>query len=252
MKILKYTSFLIFTLLTVKLVVGVLTTINFVTTSLLWIDTLGLIKNTVYYLWERFSFVLTSVVIIANHNNLDRLNIDKSFLVLYAIAGIMFGRYYFWPVGWLAFLFVGLIIYMLLKNKFNNHEKQIRPNHAKIVIILIVAFCIYWLYVIRFIGIPAIDQYIALFLMRSPFWVIEEVIIRGLLWMELEAFGWRHLRIVLVQALLFWILHIQYMLSDPFLFWLQIPILGVFLGILVWRYKSISLSSAAHILFNLR
>ena len=250
MKILKFTSFLIYTLLAVKFIIDILIVINSITNAFLWID-LDLIRNSIHYLWERFSFVLTSVVILANHNNLEKLNIDKSFLVLYVVTGIMFGRYYFWPVGWLGLLFTGLIMYMLLKNKFNlkNHA---HPNPATIVVILVIAFCIYWLYVIRFVGTPAIDQYIVLFLMRSPFWVIEEIIFRGLLWMCLESFGWHHFRIVLVQVLLFWIFHIQYMLSDPFLFWLQIPVLGAFLGILVWRYKSINPSSVAHILFNLR
>lgn len=251
MKILKYTSFLIYTILAVKFIIEALTLINHVPPSFVWVDTLGLINNTLNYLWERFSFVLTSLVICANYDNLGKLNIDKSFLVLYAIAGILFGIYYFWPAGWLGLLFAGWIIYMLLKNKFNL-EQRARPNPAMIMAILVIVFCWYWLYKIIFIGTPVIIQYIILFLMGSPFWVIEEVIFRGLLWMDLEALGWRPIRIVLVQSLLFWILHIKYVLSDPFLFWLQLPIFGVFYGILVWRYKSISPSSVTHILFNLR
>jgi|CXWJ01.1.fsa_nt_gi hypothetical protein len=251
MKILNYTSLLVFALLMVKLIVDVLTTINDVTVSFLWIDNLELIKTTVYYLWQRFSFVLISAIILINSSNLNKLHIDKNFLVLYAVTGIIYGIYYFWPTGWLGFLFVGLIAYRLLKNKFNL-EHRARPNPAMITVILVIAFCSNWLYKIMFVGTPAIDKYIAFFLEGLPFWVIEEVVFRGMLWASLEAFGWSHFRIMLAQALLFWILHIQYLLLDPLLFWLQLPILAVFLGILVLKYKSIYQSSVAHILFNLR
>jgi hypothetical protein len=250
MKILKYTSFLIYAILAAKLIVDVLGIINYVTAPF-WIDILRLIENTLNYLWERYSFVLASVMIFVNYGNLSKLNIDKSFLVLYAISGIIFSVYYFWPVGWLGLLFAGLIIYLLLKNKFNLEQRAHR-NPAMIIAILVIVFCCYWLFKIIIVGTPAIDRYIVVFLTGSPFAVIEEVIFRGMLWMDLEASGWRHFRIVLVQALLFWILHIKYMLSDPFLFWVQLPIVGVFLGILVWRYKSISPSTVAHILLNLR
>ena len=251
MRILKYTSFVIYTILAVKLIIEVLTFINQATAYFAWVDTLGLINNSLNYLWERFSFVLTSVVIFVNYDNLEKLNIDKSFLVLYAFVGVLFGVYYFLPVGWLGLLFAGWIIYMLLKNKFNL-EQRVHPSPVIIIAILVIVFCWYWLYRIMFIGNPVINQYVVLFLMGSPFWVIEEVIFRGLLWMDLEALGWHHLRIVIVQALLFWILHMKYVLSDPVLFWLQLPLSGVFYGFLVWRYKSISPSSIAHILFNLR
>lgn len=251
MKISKYAGLLVFALLMVKLLVEVITVISDVTASSLWADNLNLIYIPIYYFWQRFSFVLISVIILANPSNLNKLNIDKNFLVLYSAAGTIYSIYYFWPTGWLGFLFVGLIVYRLLKNKFDL-EQHAHPNSAMITAILVIVFCFYWLYRIMFVGTPVIDRYIAFFLEGSPFWVIEEVVFRGMLWASLEAFGWSRFRIVIAQALLFWISHIHYVLSDPVLFWLRIPILAVFLGILVWKYKSIYQSSIAHILFNLR
>jgi hypothetical protein len=140
---------------------------------------------------------------------------------------------------------------MLIKNKFT-FEQRTTPNSAKIVIILLAAFFLNWWYKITFLGKPAIGQYAMVYLSGLPFWVMEEAINRGMLWMSLDALGWRPFRIVLVQAFVFWILHIQYVLSDPFLFWVLTPLGSVFFGVLVWKYKSISPSSLAHILFNLR
>jgi len=251
MKISKYTALLVFALLMVNLIVEVLTVISDVTAFSLWADNLNLIYIPIYYFWQRFCFVLTSVIILANSSNLNKINIDRSFLVLYSVTGIIHSIYYFWPTGWLGFLFVGLIVYKLLKNKFD-FEKHAHPNSTMITVVLVIAFCFYWLYRIMFVGTPVVDRYIAVFLEGSPFWVIEEVVFRGMLWASLAAFGWSHFRIVLAQAFLFWISHIHYVLSDPVLFWLQLPILAVFLGILVWKYESIYQSSIAHILFNLR
>lgn len=163
MNISKYATFLVFALLMVKLIVDVLTIINNVAAPFLWIDTLDLINATVYYLWQRFAFVLTSIIIFANSSNLNKINIDKSFLVLYAGTGIIYGIYYFWPTGWLGFLFAGLIVNRLIKNKFNL-EQRARPNPAMIMAILVIAFSSYWLYKITFVGTPSIDKYIIFFL----------------------------------------------------------------------------------------
>jgi Type II CAAX prenyl endopeptidase Rce1-like len=179
------------------------------------------------------------------------MNIDKDFLVIYATSGVLFGAKYFWPTGWLGLVCAGLIVYMLIKNKFYFEHRAV-PNSAKIMIILLAAFFLNWWYKITFLGKPAIDQYVMFYLSGLPFWVMEEAIFRGMLWMSLEALGWRPFRIVLVQAFVFSILHIQYVLSNPFLFWVLNPLLSVFDGVLVWKYKSITPSTIAHILFNLR
>jgi membrane protease YdiL (CAAX protease family) len=204
-----------------------------------------------YFLWERFSFIVISFVILGNYRNLKKMNIDRGFLVLYIVVGVIFSIQYFWTFGWLAFCLVGLIVYMLLSNKFHL-EQHPKPNPVTIVVVLIVVFCLYWLYKMVFIGTPMMGKYIAFFLMGLPFWVVEEIIFRGLIWMNLEELGWRSFSIILVQSLIFWVFHIKYMVSDPFLFWLQIPFFSIFLGVLVWRYKSINPSSVAHIFFNLR
>lgn len=252
MKILRYTPLLIYIILVASfLVVSINIFIDYMNIPFAWRDTLLVLQDTLYNLWDRFSFALVSIVILINYKNLSKMNIDKNFLILYVTSGIVFGAEYFWTTGWIGFLCAGLIIYMLIRKKFN-FEQRATLDSAKMVIILFAAFFLNWLYKITFIGKPAIGQYVMFYLLGLPFWVTEEVIIRGMLWMNLEALGWRPFQIVLVQSLIFWIFHIQYVLSNPFLFWLQTPFVSIFLGILVWKYKSITPSVIAHILFNLR
>jgi membrane protease YdiL (CAAX protease family) len=213
-----------------------------------WMDPLMSMQNITYYIWERYSFVIAGVAICINLDNLKKINIDRFFLVLFAANGIIFCRYYFWPAGWMGLLIFGYIAYMLLKNKFENDT---RPGFYRIIIILFIAFFLYWLYTITFIGKPLIDAYINFVFLTLPGLLVEEVIFRGLFWMCLEELGWPSLAIVFAQALLFWVFHIYYMFSDPILFWLALPI-GIILGTLVLKYKSITPGSIAHILFNLR
>lgn len=252
MKIAKYTSLLIYTLLAAgSLAIFLNIFIDYLPISLAWRDTLPAIQDTLVYLWDRFSFVLVSVVILANRNNPSKMNIDQNYLMLYVASGIVFGAKYFWPTGWLGLVCVGLIAYMLIKNKFDFAQRA-TPDSAKMTLILFAAFFLNWWYKITFMGRPAIGQYVMFYISGLPFWVMEEALIRGMLWMTLEAFGWRPFRIVLVQAFIFWILHIQYVLSNPYLFWVLTPLGSIFYGVLVWKYKSITPSAIAHILFNLR
>jgi hypothetical protein len=216
-----------------------------------WMDNLRSIQNWTFYPWDRFSFVLVGIVILANRNDLKKIKIDKIFLVMFACSGLLFCRYYFWPLGWMGGLISGYIIYILLKNELN-FENDSRPNSRQMIVILVIAFFLYHLLNIESLNVAEIDAIVHFLLTKLPSWMVEEVIFRGLLWMCLEEFGWSELLIIIVQALLFWIFHIYYMFSDPILFWLEVPIASVLLGILVWKYKSITPSSVAHILFNLR
>jgi hypothetical protein len=216
-----------------------------------WLDTLRAIQNSTFYLWKSFSFILVGIVILVNRNDLKKININRIFLYLFAINGILFCRYYFWPAGWMGIVISGCITYMLLKNKFN-FENNSRPNSRGIIIVLVIAYLLYWLVKIELLNIPSIVKYTHYFLTLSPSWLVEEVIFRGLLWMCLEELGWSEFVIIIVQAWLFWLFHIYYMFSNPILFWLEIPLLNILLGILVRKYKSITPSSVAHILFNLR
>jgi membrane protease YdiL (CAAX protease family) len=62
--------------------------------------------------------------------------------------------------------------------------------------------------------------------------------------------NWSNPKIVLWQAVVFWLSHTEYIITQPFWFWILVPLSGVILGILTWRFKSITPSTLAHILIN--
>ena len=82
------------------------------------------------------------------------------------------------------------------------------------------------------------------------FVAVEEIVFRGMLWLFLKGLNWSELKIIIFQAILFWLSHAYSTTIDPTFFWIIAPIAGVFLGIIVWRSKSITPSTIAHVLIN--
>lgn len=81
--------------------------------------------------------------------------------------------------------------------------------------------------------------------------VQEEPLFRGFLWGYLEKRGWTTLRILIVQALLFWIGHIYYLVSGDFYsFWVLPLASGLVFGWIAWKGKDIAPSMFAHGFFN--
>lgn len=76
----------------------------------------------------------------------------------------------------------------------------------------------------------------------------EEPLFRGFLWGYLRRRGWKDPIIWIFQALLFWISHINYWGRSSF--WFTLPFLGLFLGLLAWRSRSVATSMAAHAGYN--
>ncbi|NOT06500.1 MAG: CPBP family intramembrane metalloprotease [Anaerolineales bacterium] len=58
------------------------------------------------------------------------------------------------------------------------------------------------------------------------------------------------IKIVILQAILFWISHV-YAFNNLTFFWITTPMVSIFLGIIVWRSKSITPSTIAHLLINM-
>jgi membrane protease YdiL (CAAX protease family) len=85
--------------------------------------------------------------------------------------------------------------------------------------------------------------------------VIEEPFFRGYLWGVLKKLGIREVWVWLIQAVLFWIAHLYYLINNNlvntgFSFWFIIPVGSLIFGLLAWRSRSISTSIIAHGLSN--
>jgi membrane protease YdiL (CAAX protease family) len=80
----------------------------------------------------------------------------------------------------------------------------------------------------------------------------EEVIFRGALWAYLRQLDLKEPTIFITQAFLFWIAHSRFILVEHqvYSFWVATPLISLLLGFIVWRAKSLTPSTIAHLLFN--
>ena len=69
--------------------------------------------------------------------------------------------------------------------------------------------------------------------------------------MFLKDLGLSDSKAIFLQAFIFGAKHINYLFSSPFSFWLAIPLLGLILGIIVFRTKSLTVSTFVHLLYNI-
>lgn len=78
---------------------------------------------------------------------------------------------------------------------------------------------------------------------------LEEPLYRGFLLGLLRSKGVRPLGLVVCQALLFWIAHLNY-LTTPFTFWIAVPAAALLLGWLTVRSGSVASGMMAHAIYN--
>lgn len=79
---------------------------------------------------------------------------------------------------------------------------------------------------------------------------MEEPLFRGILWGYLRRRGWHWARILIAQAVLFWIGHIYHLVQHPTHFWLWVPLAGIVFGLVAWRTRSVAASMVTHSLAN--
>jgi membrane protease YdiL (CAAX protease family) len=77
----------------------------------------------------------------------------------------------------------------------------------------------------------------------------EETVFRGFLWGYLREFKISEMEILFITSGIFWISHINY-LSHSWTFWIQLPIISLYLGFLAYKSKMSSPSIFAHAFYN--
>jgi hypothetical protein len=214
-----------------------------------WMEGLRLIQQWTFYFWENGSFVFVGAIIVVNRFDLKSLNIDKYFIAIFVISGAIYSIYFWRSTGWAAALMA--IILLILSTRKEYEFVSAETNLRRTIVMILIAFFLGLLLISDSFDINKFKEAVHYSITRIPFAAVEEVIFRGLFWMFLRNLNWSELKIVVSQAILFWLSHIYYMFTDAILFWLVVPALSILLGIIVWRAKSITPSALAHILFNL-
>lgn len=206
------------------------------------------IRDVNSYLLIRWCYFLVGIVIIVNRDELQSLNIDGGFVFLFVLCGLSYWSYFPWPTGWITLL-VPVVLFILNRNrKFKLIVME--PVAARAILIVLIIFFLISMFILGSLNTTKILEINRNLVYGAPFVLMEEIIFRGLLWSFLTNLNLSASKILVLQTFLFGISHINNMVVDPVFFWLLVPLIGLTLGIIVWRSKSMTASFVAHSLIN--
>ena len=225
----------------------------FLNTSIgpLIIQFLSRIAPFIAYIYITGAIIVLTFIILLNRENLQILNIDFIFILLLLFSGIMiFLQYNDSLMGWLSGAATILLLYTLLAGGLKLSRPN--PNALRISLWVIGLFTLCILLLGNRLNISVVSQSMHYFYFDAfPNSVYEEIIYRGILWMFLLNLGLNGKKVLFIQAILFWVSHINYVIFDPLDFWVIVPISGFLFGFMVLRSKSLTPSTLTHILLNL-
>jgi membrane protease YdiL (CAAX protease family) len=172
---------------------------------------------------------------------------DQFFVLLLIICGLL--GLYVLPYNCFSGIAFIYLLYALLSKKIK--FGSVNRNLLRVSLWMVGISAGGFLLISSFLNMPKIGQNMNYFLFEViPFSVYEEAVYRGILIMFLKDLLYSESKILYIQAFFFWISHISYLIESPSTFWVFIPILGLTLGCIALRTKSITLSAIAHILIN--
>jgi Type II CAAX prenyl endopeptidase Rce1-like len=199
------------------------------------------------------AYMLASVMIWINRNDLRPLNIDKPFLLIFIFSGIILSLYYLPTILGICTGLTTFFNFTLYREEY--FKFSIVPKNyvqvSAIIVIALLPFLVIYSWRLFSMGFRESESIWSILFSADLVGVtIEEVTFRSLLWMFLVKSNQSVVRIILLQAILFWIAHLEY-ISLPITFWFWTPWVSIWLGIIVWRSKSIAPSTLTHFIFNL-
>jgi membrane protease YdiL (CAAX protease family) len=208
-----------------------------------------------FFYYVLITFPLLVFILWLNSENLQILNIDIPFILLFILLGVLLCWYY-----WSTFLGIvtglgTLIVFDLFRRRKFIFEKM-RSNSSLIIItlvglipvVLVRAFDSDLLLLEHFSNLNSYDVG---WLFTSRLWgvIYEEMLFRGMLWMTLKSFKVDDKKILFIQAFLFWLAHISTLPSLSF--WTTVPLAALWYGFLVLSSKSLTSSTITHFIYNL-
>ena len=200
------------------------------------------------------SYGLISVIIWLNRMDLQSLNIDSKFIILFVAVGYLYSLILPVKSGVFLALVATVILWWLSSNKlqFEYVSSRFRQTSLFILIILAPQFIRLIIIILRgSLTLPDAKTIIeAVYTASFTNVIFEEVVYRGLLWMFLARAGLKGHQIIVTQAIFFWLSHLYYFNSNPIAFWFFLPFVSIMLGIIVLRSKKILPSIVGHFLYN--
>jgi membrane protease YdiL (CAAX protease family) len=201
-------------------------------------------------------YILTVAIIWLNRHRLAALNIDRPFIAALVLGGICYA-FYIQSVGIFVGISVGLIYWAYQTNQLVFKNPVPYRKETGLLILLTIPVALAPILLFRpTLKIPLDFQvfgatFLEILIPQLAGIVFEEVLFRGALWAYVRGLGLTEHAAFYIQAVLFWVSHHEFLLRNPYFFWVDVPIIAIMLGLMTWRSKSLTPSTISHFLFNL-
>lgn len=210
--------------------------------------------------YELSTYLLTACLIYLERDHLTIYHIDRWTLVLFIISRTLFYSSQYNTIELIAalgsFVIALTMLIMLMVRKSNIPKRRIRDWVWVPISILPFLLLGYLIHIFRDITRSTLQhpQNILLLFVAAFVYALghaavsEEPLFRGFLWGYLRKIGWVEGKVLLLQGLLFWFAHINYI--HRLSFWTSIPIIAMVLGIMVWKSRSVAVGMLVHASYN--
>lgn len=201
-------------------------------------------------------YILTVAIIWLNRQRLAALNIDRPFIAALLFGGILYMVYLIQSVGIFVGIAVGLIYWAYQTNQLVFRNPVPYPKGTGVLIFLTILLALAPIVLFRpSLQTPLTFQilgttFLEILLPQLPSIVFEEVLFRGAIWAYVRSIGLSDQAAFCIQAILFWVSHHEFLLNNPYFFWVDLPIISILLGLMTWRSKSLTPSTISHVIFN--
>ena len=212
----------------------------------------GIVSFSAEVIYICASYGLISVIVWLNRMDLQSLNIDSKFIILFVAVGYLYSLILPVEPGVFLALAATVMLWLLSSNKLQFEYVSSRFRQAALFILITLTPQFIRLIILRSsLALPDTKTIIeAVYIASFTYVIFEEVVYRGLLWMFLARAGLKGYQIIVIQAIFFWLSHLYYF-SNPVAFWVLLPFVSIMLGIIVLRSKKILPSIIGHFLYNL-
>jgi membrane protease YdiL (CAAX protease family) len=205
-----------------------------------------------YYLRAAIYMIIAGTIWL-NKNDLASLNIDGLFIKLFIFTGVLLSAFYVPPpIGAITGIVVIVVVWYYRRGLLIFQRTEYSRTRVLSLILLSLTPPILTLLPFIFnknFSLSLNSIFLAVYDADLATIIFEEVLFRGLFWMFLSKRNLTGGRIVIIQAIVFWVSHYYYF-SNTILFWITTPIISLLFGMIVLRTKSIFQSTCAHFAYN--
>lgn len=222
----------------------------------------------VIQVFEVSMYLLIGILIVRERNQLGDYFINKLAISIFLLSTTIFRVFTYsfeskLSVIELVFWLIAIIMMVLMRRKNINFEKTKVDTYVWLLKGFAIGIILSFVFAIpRYIELEEQIQqslhnydYLIVFFLISFLTqlvhasLIEEFLFRGFLWGCLKKIGVKDRWILVIQAVLFWIAHINY-IDRGYSFWIVVPMSALVLGLLVWKSRSITTSMITHSVLN--